>query len=194
LTDTKTMPVKVLDIMKKAESVDALTPAARALRWVWNHEEVTMLLSGMSNRKQLDENIATADTMTAPNILGNAELETVDKVIEAFNAANRISCTGCGYCIPCPAGVSIPGCFTSYNYSYTRGFFKSLKPYVMATAALTSTKGLASSCTGCGKCEPLCPQNIPIIKTLKTVSRRLEPFWFKAGIAIARIMTSIKSK
>jgi predicted aldo/keto reductase-like oxidoreductase len=192
LTNTKEMPANALKILKEAEP--ALTPAKRALRWVWNHEEVTMLLSGMSCQNQIDENIITANSMPSPNILEAAELEVVDRVISAFNEANRIPCTGCGYCIPCPAGVNIPGCFASYNSSYTIGKFAALKPYVMSTAALTSTKGLASSCTGCGKCEPLCPQTIPIQKSLKDVSRRLEPFWFRAGISMARFFTRVKAK
>jgi predicted aldo/keto reductase-like oxidoreductase len=192
LTNTKEIPANALNILKG--STPALTPAARALRWVWNHKEVTLLLSGMSSQNQVDENIATADSMTAPDILDAAELEIVDRVIDAFNESNRISCTGCGYCIPCPAGVNIPGCFASYNSSYTIGKFASLKPYVMSTAALTSTKGLASSCVKCGKCEPLCPQGIPIQKSLKDVSRRLEPFWFKAGVVGARFFTSVKAK
>jgi predicted aldo/keto reductase-like oxidoreductase len=64
----------------------------------------------------------------------------------------------------------------------------------METAALTSTKGLASSCKGCGKCEEHCPQSIPVQASLKQVAKRLEPFWFNVGISAARIFTGVKAK
>jgi predicted aldo/keto reductase-like oxidoreductase len=192
LADPKKIPTKILDIMKEAPS--AKTPAALALRWIWNHPEVTLLLSGMSAQSQLDENISLAEEMAAPGILDGAELKTVDKVTAAYSEANRIKCTGCGYCVPCPFGVNIPDCFASYNTSYTLSKFAALRNYVMATAALTTKKGLASSCKQCGRCEEHCPQSIPIQELLKEVSRRLEPFWFRAGIAIVRFFTGVKAK
>jgi predicted aldo/keto reductase-like oxidoreductase len=192
LASPKNMPAKVTALFNDAKP--ALTPAARGLRWVWNHEEVTLLLSGMSSQEQLGQNIAAAESMAAPNTLGDAELKTIDDAIAAFNASNKISCTGCGYCIPCPFGVNIPGCFAAYNTSYNISRFKALHRYVMETAALTSKKGLASSCKNCGKCEEHCPQSIPVRQSLKEVSKRLEPFWFRAGIAIVRLFTMMKAK
>ena len=192
LTDCKTMPPKVRTIFQ--ESGTDLTPAALALRWIWNHPEVTTLLSGMSCRQALDENIITASSMASPGILTPKELETIDRVIAAFGESDRIKCTGCGYCIPCPVGVNIPDCFTSYNASYTMSKLTAMRKYVMATAALTTKKGLASSCAGCGKCEEHCPQSIPISGSLKTVSKRLEPFWFSAGLSMVRWFTSAKAK
>jgi len=192
LADPKKIPPKILSIMKEAAS--APTPAALALRWIWNHPEVTLLLSGMSTQGQVDENIALADEITAPNILADSELKTVDKVIAAYSEADRIKCTGCGYCIPCPFGVNIPDCFATYNSSYNLSKFAALHKYVLATAALTTKKGLAGSCTQCGKCEEHCPQSIPIRESLKEVKRRLEPFWFSAGISIVRFFTGVKAK
>jgi len=192
LADPKKIPPKILDIMKGAAS--APTPAALALRWIWNHPEVTLLLSGMSAQSQLDENIALADGITAPGTLDGSELKTVERVIAAYSEADRIKCTGCGYCVPCPFGVNIPDCFSSYNTSYNLSKFSALRNYVMATAALTTKKGLAGSCRQCGKCEEHCPQGIPIRKSLKEVSRRLEPFWFSAGIAIVRFFTGVKAR
>ena len=191
LANEKELPAKVINMMKEADP--GLTPATRALRWLWNHEEVTLLLSGMSRQSELDENIAAAEAMTAPNILDEKETNVIDSVIKAFNESNKIPCTGCGYCTPCPFGVNIPDCFASYNMSYTQTRFATLKKYVMATAALTSKKGTAGTCTRCGKCEKHCPQSIPISDTLKTVARRLEPFWFRAGIALARVFTMARA-
>ena len=192
LANPKSLPPKALRVMEAADP--SLSPAARALRWIWNHKEVTLLLSGMSTQTQLDENIALAERVAAPNFLSEGELGVIDKVIGIVNESNRVPCTGCGYCIPCPVGVNIPGCFSSYNDSYRNGRFVSLKPYVMATAALTTKSGLASSCKSCGKCEEHCPQGIKISKSLKRAARRLEPFWFRAGISAARWFTGFKAK
>jgi len=192
LADPKSLPAGALQTMNAANP--SLSPAAWALRWVWNHKEVTLLLSGMSSQAQVDENIALAERIAAPNFLSESELGVIDKVIGLVNESNKIRCTGCGYCIPCPAGVNIPGCFAAYNDSYRRGRFAALKPYVMATAALTTKSGLASSCKSCGKCEEHCPQSIKISESLKTVARRLEPFWFTAGISAARWFTGFKAK
>jgi len=192
LANAKSLPAQAIEAMKAV--APSLSPAAWALRWLWNHPEVTLLLSGMSAQDQLDENIAVAERVAAPNFLSESELAVIDSVIKLFNESNRIPCTGCGYCIPCPFGVNIPGCFASYNDSYKGGRFAALKPYVMATAALTTKSGLASSCKACGKCETHCPQNINIRESLKLAAKRLEPFWFTAGISAARWLTSVKAK
>jgi hypothetical protein len=191
LANEKFLPPRVKAIFDGAEG--GLAPAAWALRWIWNHPEVTTLLSGMSSRRDLDENIAAAESIASPNSLTDKELQTIDSVISAFGESNRVKCTGCGYCIPCPTGVNIPDCFTSYNMSYSMRRLSALHKYVQSTAALTTSKGLASACDGCGKCEGLCPQFIPIRESLKAVSRRLEPFWFSAGIAVVRWFTGVKA-
>jgi predicted aldo/keto reductase-like oxidoreductase len=185
------LPAKVQNIMKEAESESSA--ASWALRWVWNHEEVTLLLSGMSKQSELDENISLAEK-SAPNCLNENELETIDKIITAFNEFNEIPCTGCGYCIPCPFGVNIPGSFTCYNMSFLQGKLSILRRYIQETAALSSKKGLAGSCVGCGKCEEHCPQSIEIRKSLKKVSKRLEPFWFTGIISLARFFVGVKKK
>jgi len=192
LADPRKIPPKILDIMKEAAA--AKTPAALALRWIWNHPGVTLLLSGMSAQSQLDENIYLADDMPTPGTLAESELKTVSKVIAAYSESDKVKCTGCGYCVPCPFGVNIPDCFASYNASYTLSKLAALRGYVMATAALTTKKSLAGSCTQCGKCEEHCPQSIPIRESLKEVRRRLEPFWFSAGISIVRFFTGVKAK
>jgi predicted aldo/keto reductase-like oxidoreductase len=192
LANRKSLPVKALQTMSAADP--SLSPAAWALRWVWNHKEVTLLLSGMSSQAQLDENIAVAERVAAPGFLSESELVVIDRVIAAANESNRIPCTGCGYCIPCPVGVNIPGCFASYNDSYRVGRFAALKPYAMATSALTTKSGLASACKSCGKCEAHCPQGIKIIDALRKAARRLEPFWFTAGVSAARWFTGFKAK
>jgi predicted aldo/keto reductase-like oxidoreductase len=192
LANPKSLPAGALAVMNAADP--SLSPAEWALRWLWNHREVTLLLSGMSSPEQLDENIAAAERIAAPGFLSAGEVEAIDRVIELANESNRIPCTGCGYCIPCPVGVNIPGCFAAYNDSYRRGRFAALKPYAMATAALTTRAGLASACKACGKCEAHCPQGIKVSDALKTAAGRLEPFWFTAAVSAARWLTGVNAK
>lgn len=177
------LPQQALDIMGKADK--SMTPVAWALKWIWNHSEVTMLLSGMNELEQLRENISLADT-SVPNMWTEKELTTINKVIEIFNASYKISCTGCNYCMPCPKGIDIPGCFASYNASYSMKLSTGMLQYMLNTGATTRTPALASMCVKCGKCEKHCPQNIPIRDSLQKVKKRLEPFWFKPVISLVR--------
>jgi hypothetical protein len=85
----------------------------------------------------------------------------------------------------CPVGVNIPGCFMAYNS-------RSFQQYVQSNGALYSKNGVASSCISCKKCEQFCPQSIAIAESLKKVSRKMEPFWFKCAMSIARSFTARK--
>ena len=90
------------------------TPAAWGLSWVWNHPQVTMLLSGMTDTAQVDENAVLADR-ALPDSMTAAQLDTIACVLAEFEKSNRVPCTGCGYCMPCPKGINIPGCFAAYK-------------------------------------------------------------------------------
>ena len=90
------------------------SPAEWGLRWVWNHPEVTVVLSGMNNEAHIDENIRTAGS-ALPQSLPPEDLARIDRVKETYRQLMKVGCTGCGYCMPCPAGVDIPGCFALYN-------------------------------------------------------------------------------
>jgi predicted aldo/keto reductase-like oxidoreductase len=105
------------------------SPAEWGLRWVWNHPEVTMGLSGMNDEKQVEENIKTAET-ARPNSLSQADLSVVSSVASCYRRLMKVPCTGCAYCMPCPNGVNIPANFSIYNqYNmfgkklYTRGMY-----------------------------------------------------------------------
>jgi len=95
------------------------------------------------------------------------------KVIAAINSELKVGCTGCGYCMPCPKGVDIPGTFAAYNRRYAEGRFWSMVDYVICTA-LRKNSTAASNCIGCGKCEKHCPQNIEIREKLKDAKKVLE--------------------
>ena len=148
------------------------TPAQWAFRWLWDQKEVTCVLSGMNTMEMVQDNIRTASAAQVGD-LGAGEQEMLGKVVAAINAKMKVGCTGCGYCMPCPKGVDIPGTFAAYNRKYTEGTFGALKEYFMCTAA-RKTSSAASNCIGCGKCEKHCPQGIQIRQELKNAAKELE--------------------
>jgi predicted aldo/keto reductase-like oxidoreductase len=170
------LPKKAVNIFK---SVNSLSPARWALRWLWNQKEVTVVLSGMNADSQLEENINTADSSTA-DMLSKEEIMAFESVIKVFNASYKIPCTGCNYCMPCPRNVNIPGCFAAYNISYTAGMYAGVQQYLTSTGVNNpQINYAASNCEQCGECEKRCPQNIQIIKSLRKVSKRMESFLVK---------------
>ena len=148
------------------------TPAQWAFRWLWDQPEVTCVLSGMNTLETLQENVRTA-AETQPGALTEADQALLAKAVAAINARMKVGCTGCGYCMPCPKGVDIPGAFAAYNNRFTQGKFVALREYMMCTA-LRKTSSAASQCIGCGKCEQHCPQGIAIRAELKNVQKELE--------------------
>lgn len=148
------------------------TPAQWAFRWLWNQPEVTVVLSGMNSDKMVRDNIQTAST-TQVGELGEEEEAMLRQVVKAISSKTKVGCTGCGYCMPCPKNVDIPGTFAAYNRRYQEGKFGALKDYVMCTM-LRKNATAASNCVQCGKCEKHCPQHIPIREKLKDAQRELE--------------------
>ena len=148
------------------------TPAQWALRWLWNQPEVTVVLSGMNSDEMVRDNIQTAST-TQVGELGEEEEAMLQQVVKAISSKTKVGCTGCGYCMPCPKNVDIPGTFAAYNRRYQEGKFGALKDYVMCTMLRTNSTA-ASNCVQCGKCEKHCPQHIPIREKLKEAQQELE--------------------
>ncbi|MDR3364647.1 MAG: aldo/keto reductase [Clostridiales Family XIII bacterium] len=155
------------------------------LRWVWNHPEVSCVLSGMNEMGQVEENArAAADAL--PGSLAEADLAMIDKVKQAFHDAIKVNCTGCTYCMPCPFGVDIPSCFAAYNsYSMFGGFFAKTMYGFSLRPTGDKPSGMASACKKCGACEKKCPQHIPIIKSLEDTAKAMEGPVSKAIVAIA---------
>jgi predicted aldo/keto reductase-like oxidoreductase len=149
-------------------SPEKRTPAGRALRWVWNHPEVSTVLSGMTTFDQVRENIrATGDGKA--NSLSGRELALIDQAREVYRKMLKVDCTGCAYCMPCPAGVNIPSNFALYNDMLV---FKDPTGVMVYNEFLTPEQK-ASACTECGECEEKCPQGIRIREELKKVHRTL---------------------
>ena len=148
------------------------TPAQWAFRWLWNQPEVTVVLSGMNSDEMIRDNMATASSVTVGELTAEDEA-MLKSVVKAINSKMKVGCTGCGYCMPCPKGVDIPGTFSAYNRRYSEGRFGAFFDYMMCTA-LRNKSTAASNCVGCGKCEKHCPQNIKIREELKNAEKVLE--------------------
>lgn len=142
------------------------SPAAWGLRWVWDHSEVTTVLSGMNAPIQLAENLATAEG-GLPGSLSPEEHETVRKVRDAFRKKIRVPCTSCCYCMPCPAGVNIPECLARLN---DLALFGDREHAAFFYRHVLGDTGYASLCAECGACEEICPQGIRVIDCLHEVA------------------------
>ncbi len=154
------------------------SPAELGLRWLWNQPQVTVVLSGMNSLEMVQENIRTAETAQA-GCFGEAQHTLVEQVREQIQKYMKVGCTGCGYCMPCPNKVDIPMAFHCYNVKYSEGKGSGMWEYVQSTAMRRETSS-ASQCIGCGKCERLCPQGIPIREKLKEAVRELETPKYRA--------------
>ncbi len=157
------------------------SPAEWALRWVWNHPEVSVVLSGMNHPDQLTENLKIADAAT-PGSLTTEELSLTSEAANTYRKLMKVACTGCQYCMPCPAGVNIPGCFESYNSHHLFQDPGAAGFYLIRMGGALDKPALASQCIRCGACVKKCPQSIPIPDVLPDVARTFEGpvFRFKA--------------
>jgi predicted aldo/keto reductase-like oxidoreductase len=158
------LPDEILEVFNQAPI--QRTPAEWALRWVWNHPEVSVALSGMNTMEQIVENSRIGNAAQA-NSLTPEELQVINQVKAIFKGRTKVGCTACGYCMPCPSGVNIPACFSYYNNYHVFGREENYNRFL-------STQQKASACTECGACEPHCPQAIAIPETLKKVAALFE--------------------
>ena len=155
------------------EAVVKRTPAEWALRWVWNHPEVSVVLSGMSTMEDVKENIRISSDAQS-NSLSKKELIVIDHAKKVFNDKLEIGCTGCGYCLPCPQGVDIPENFAKYNDYHLFGTPETKERFKFGYEMGLLNGERASACTECGECEERCTQEIQIMKELKKVKKLYE--------------------
>jgi len=189
------LPKDVVKIFNNAAgpSGEKLSPAGWALNWLWNQEEVTSVLSGMSTMEQLEENISLAE-IASVNMINDSQKAVYKSVLESINRSCKIRCTGCNYCMPCPVGVNIPGSFSSYNSVYSMGYVEGMKQFLSSTGLTQVKSGSPSLCINCGKCEPLCPQKISIMKELNIVKKKMEPLFIRFIGICARAFLGNKRK
>lgn len=143
-----------------------------AIRFAASQENVMMVLSGMSNLEQVEDNTSY---MKEFKPLNDEELAIVWKAVKEINSTIAIPCTGCSYCTDgCPMKIAIPKYFSLYNADKQEVESKGWSPHGEYYNNMTKTFGKASACVECGQCEGICPQHLPIIEHLKTVASYFE--------------------
>ncbi|UCH56899.1 MAG: aldo/keto reductase [Candidatus Bathyarchaeota archaeon] len=145
------------------------TPAEWALQWVWNHPEVSIVLSGMSTMEQVVENVESAGR-SGPGALTPEELGLFERVQRKYAELGYIGCTDCLYCQPCPEGVAIPRIFAIINEGYTKAREETRERYQREIAP----ENRAGNCARCGTCEEQCPQQLPIMRLMRSTARFYE--------------------
>ena len=160
-----------------ANAPQGYSPAEWGLRWLFNQPEITCVLSGMSTPKMIDENVRIASVATAGSF-GEDEEAIIAQAKAYISASEKVPCTACGYCMPCPAHVDIPGAFRAYNTMYGETKASGRRDYLQASA-MRKTPTSASNCTRCMKCVAHCPQHIAIPDRLVEASRELETTSYK---------------
>lgn len=157
------LPTKAKLIFKEADP--GRSAVEWALRWVWKHPAVSVVLSGMSHLDHVKENLALAEDVSEAPWTEN-DNAAVDKAIEIIKELQRVNCTACGYCIPCPEGVNIPRNFELYNDYHV---FQDPAARLRYQGFLSESER-AANCIQCGQCEEHCPQRIPIPQELEHVA------------------------
>lgn len=169
------LPESAKELFERDE--EKRTPAELALKWLYDQPEVTCVLSGMNSLEMVEQNVKTA-CESPVGCLTESDRRLIEQVKEEIAKKVKVGCTGCGYCMPCPHGVDIPGTFRCYNAMYSEGKQGGRKEYLQCTAFRKDTSS-ASQCISCGKCETHCPQQIPIRKELKQAAKELETVRYK---------------
>ncbi|MDR1954054.1 MAG: aldo/keto reductase [Clostridiales Family XIII bacterium] len=199
----KGLGIVVMEPLRGGMLIDKMPPAAKkiidgytdgsgakrsaaewGLRWIWNHPEVATVLSGMNEEAHIDENVRVASDAAADSLTAE-DLAMLGRVRNVFKSAVKVGCTGCSYCMPCPAGVNIPLCFALYNNKYILGSLSNTISYIMYTDGIGNPPSKASLCKKCGVCEKKCPQNIPIMSSLEDVAREMENPLLRLPVRIA---------
>ena len=142
--------------------------ASYAVRFAASFPQMAMVLSGMSNMEQMEDNIAS---MRDFKPLDATEMEAVRQVCDIFKSLNLIPCTSCRYCVDenhCPKGIRIPDMFAALNAH--EAFHNWNTGYYYNSVLTDEQHGKASDCIKCGKCEKVCPQHLPIRKLLTDVA------------------------
>lgn len=165
---TRNVPEEVQEIWD--ESTVKRAPAEWALRFIWDLDDVDVVLSGMNNMEELKQNINSAEH-GYPNSLTPEDRDLIREVKSVYNQRKQYNCTQCGYCIPCPEGVDIPANLLQLNNAY---MFQDNDNAKMNYYMSVKEENRAFKCTGCGECEKICPQMVPIQEALKNVCKKFD--------------------
>ncbi|MCR5235703.1 MAG: aldo/keto reductase [Lachnospiraceae bacterium] len=160
------------------------SPAEYGLRWLWDQPEVTCVLSGMNSLEMVEENCRIASEAEA-GCLSENDFKVIEEVKNIIKETELVGCTGCGYCMPCPKGIDIPGLFRCYNLTAIDGKKGARFEYAQSIG-LKKEPAFATQCISCGKCEQHCPQSIPVREKIREADRVLRPLPYRIGISVAR--------
>ena len=195
----KGIPVMIMEPLRGGKLVGLLPESAKKMiasnargwsaaewgfRWLYNQSEVTCVLSGMNSLEMVQENCRIASEAVAGHFTPQ-DFTFIDQIIAEIKRTEKVGCTGCGYCMPCPKGIDIPGLFRGWNHMYSETRFSGRYDYFQ-TVGLRKESAFSTACIGCGKCEKHCPQNIPIREMIKKAGREVSPWYMKAAITVAR--------
>lgn len=170
---TRRLPEHIAKLMATVQRERTL--AELGLLWVWNHPEVSVVLSGMTTMKQVVENVATAG-IAMPGALSETELATFDRAREAYQKLSPIPCTHCAYCMPCPNGVQIPRVFELYNDAIIYDDAEMPRRHYRGLTVIgLKDDERADKCLECEQCMENCPQKITIPEWLKNAHALLGP-------------------
>ena len=159
---------KLADLPEKAAKLLPFAPVESALNYLWNREEVSVVLSGMNDEAQVEENMALASKAEA-GMLTDEQLASYEKAAKRVRRYLSIPCTSCHYCDGCPREIAIPEIFGIWNqYEADGDFAKARADY--------KELGIrrADACIHCGTCEAQCPQQIKIISELARLHKNLK--------------------
>ncbi len=182
LTEERNVPLVIMEPVKGgslaafAEDITgkfrALDPeasvASYALRWVGSLPNVKVILSGMSTMEQVEDNLKT---FTDFRSLSDEETKTIDDIVALIRSRVQNGCTACRYCMPCPAGVDIPGNFRVWN---TYHMYQNYNMVKNSWEKNLGDEKQAKNCIKCGKCEKACPQKLHIREDLEKVQADME--------------------
>lgn len=180
-------------LKKIKESGRDYSAAELGLRWLWNQPEVTCVLSGMNSLEMVQENVRIASEAET-EAFDEHDFELTDAVKRILKEREKVGCTGCRYCMPCPMGVDIPGNFYYYNLMYIDKKSQARFAFVQ-NIGVRNNPGYASLCVNCGKCEQHCPQHLPIREKLKEADKELRPWNYKViNYLMRKIMLKNKTE
>jgi hypothetical protein len=155
------------------EAAPDLSIPSWAIRFAASQENVRMVLSGMSSLEQMEDNLRTMENFRP---LSGQELALTARAAEIINQKIAVACTACSYCTDgCPMQIAIPKYFSLYNEDMRedlaqKGWTANYSNY----NKLTRTHGKAGDCIGCGQCEGVCPQHLPIVSLMQQVSAHFD--------------------
>ena len=156
--------------MAEELGINVRSSAELALRFVFANPNIDCALSGMGNLQMIEENAAVASNSQP---LSNAEVESINQMMQENKKLAELYCTGCSYCMPCPSGINIPHVFQLMNYHKIYGITDYAKKEYGNIGEHGDEGKKSDACIECGVCETKCPQKIKIREQLKESHKAL---------------------